>query len=79
MNRDLLGYGGAWPDITWPNGARLAVSVVVNFEEGAEQQVLDGDAANERIGEVISVVPEGRFDPGQAQILAMVSEPELGG
>ncbi len=70
MNRDLLGYGGAWPDITWPNGARLAVSVVVNFEEGAEQQVLDGDAANERIGEVISVVPEGRFDPGQAQIFA---------
>ena len=36
MNRNLLGYGGAWPDITWRSGARLAVSVVVNFEEGAE-------------------------------------------
>ncbi|MEM9394586.1 MAG: polysaccharide deacetylase family protein [Pseudomonadota bacterium] len=70
MTRDLIGYGGVWPDFTWPNGSRLAVSVVVNFEEGAEQQVLDGDPTSERIGEVISVVPEGRADPGQAQIFA---------
>lgn len=70
MTRDLMGYGGRWPDFAWPNGARLAVSVVINFEEGAEQQVLDGDPASERIGEVISVVPEGRPDPGQAQIFA---------
>ena len=42
-DRDLKGYGGAWPDLTWPNGAKLAVSVVVNFEEGAELQVGDGD------------------------------------
>ncbi|MGH6924845.1 MAG: polysaccharide deacetylase family protein [Propylenella sp.] len=70
MNRDLVGYGGRWPDLVWPNGARLAVSVVVNFEEGAELQVLDGDPASERIGEVISIVPEGRPDPGQAQIFA---------
>ena len=70
MTRDLVGYGGDWPDVTWPNGARLAVSVVVNFEEGAEQQVVDGDPVTERIGEVLSVVPEGRPDPGQAQIFA---------
>ena len=70
MSRDLVGYGGDWPDFAWPNGSRLAVSVVVNFEEGAERQVLDGDASSERIGEVISVVPEGRPDPGQAQIFA---------
>lgn len=70
MTRDLLGYGGDWPDVTWPNGARLAVSVVVNFEEGAEQQVIDGDPLTERMGEVLSVVPEGRPDPGQAQIFA---------
>lgn len=70
MSRDLVGYGGVWPDFTWPNGARLAVSVVVNFEEGAEQQVLDGDPSNERIGEVISVVPKAKPDPGQAQIFA---------
>lgn len=66
--RDLTGYGGRWPDITWPGGARLAVSVVVNFEEGAELQVGDGDTRSESIGEVISVVPPGVRDIGQEQI-----------
>ncbi len=70
MSRDLIGYGGAWPDLTWPNGTKLAVSVVVNVEKGAEQQVLDDDPASERIGELLSVVPEGRPDPDQAQIFA---------
>ncbi len=70
LTRDLIGYGGQAPDFTWPNGARLAVSVVVNFEEGAEQQVLDGDPTSERIGEVLSVVPDGKPDAGQAQIFA---------
>lgn len=70
MSRDLVGYGGQWPDITWPNGARLAVSLVVNFEEGAEEQVGDGDPRSERMGEVMSVVEPGRADPGQEQIFA---------
>lgn len=68
--RDLIGYAGAPPQITWPNRARVAVSVVVNFEEGAEMQVGDGDFTSERIGEVLSVVPEGRRDQGQEQIFA---------
>ncbi len=70
LNRDLIGYGNAPPQIIWPNGARVAVSVVVNFEEGAEQQVGDGDPVSERVGEVISVVPEGVRDQGQEQIFA---------
>jgi peptidoglycan/xylan/chitin deacetylase (PgdA/CDA1 family) len=70
MTRDLMGYGGNWPDFRWPNGQRLAVSVVLNFEEGAEQQVGDGDPENERIGEVLSVVGSGRRDYGQEQIFA---------
>lgn len=70
MTRDLVGYGGTWPDIRWPNGARLAVSVVVNFEEGAEQQVGDGDPQSERMGEVMSVVAPGVRDMGQEQIFA---------
>ncbi len=69
-DRDLVGYGGRWPDLRWPNGARLAVSVVVNFEEGAEQQVGDGDPVSERMGEVISVVEPGKRDRGQEQIFA---------
>lgn len=67
-HRDLEGYAGAWPDITWPNGVKLAVSVVINFEEGAELQVGDGDARSESMGEVISVVPAGKRDQGQEQI-----------
>ncbi len=70
MTIDLTGYGGHWPDFRWPNGARLAVSVVVNFEEGAEMQVGYGDPASERMGEVISVVEPGRRDRGQEQIFA---------
>ena len=68
--RDLIGYAGKAPDIVWPNGARLAISVVVNFEEGAEQQVGDGDPATERMGEVLSVVEPGTRDMGQEQIFA---------
>ena len=68
--RDLIGYAGRWPDIRWPNGARLAVSVVVNFEEGAEEQVGDGDPRCEPVGEFPSVVPPGRRDLGQEQIFA---------
>lgn len=60
--RDLTGYGASPPQVTWPNGARLAVSVVVNFEEGAELSVGDGDPVNEVFGEVQSVVPAGRRD-----------------
>ena len=70
MERDLVGYGATPPEIVWPNGARLAVSVVVNFEEGAELQAGDGDPASERIGEVISVVAPGTRDIGQEQIFA---------
>jgi len=68
--RDLIGYGAAPPKIVWPNGARVAVSVVINFEEGAEQQVGDGDPVSERVGEVLSVVPNGKRDQGQEQIFS---------
>jgi peptidoglycan/xylan/chitin deacetylase (PgdA/CDA1 family) len=68
--RDLLGYGDRRPTVVWPNGARVAVSLVVNFEEGAELAIGDGDAANERLGEVLSVVPAGRRDFGQEEMFA---------
>jgi len=37
------GYGRAKPKAEWPNGARVAVSFVVNFEEGAEYAISDRD------------------------------------
>jgi OHCU decarboxylase len=43
----LHGYGGRPPDADWPGGARIAVQVVLNYEEGGENCVLHGDAASE--------------------------------
>lgn len=45
--RDLVGYGATPPDAQWPGGARVAVQFVVNYEEGAENSVLNGDAGSE--------------------------------
>lgn len=45
--RDLVGYGRSPPHARWPNGARVAVQFVLNHEEGAENNVLHGDAASE--------------------------------
>ena len=36
MHRDLIGYGKNYPIIEWPNQARIAVSLVIHYEEGAE-------------------------------------------
>lgn len=68
IERDLYGYGRARPDIIWPNGARVAVSLVVNFEEGAELAVEQGDAETERYGEVASTSPQGVRDLVQEQV-----------
>lgn len=45
--RDLLGYGPNPPDPKWPGGARVALSLVLNYEEGGENTVLNGDAGSE--------------------------------
>jgi len=45
--RDMIGYGPNPPDAKWPGGARIAVQIVVNYEEGGENNVLHGDAASE--------------------------------
>ncbi len=47
LTRDFVGYGRNLPDPQWPGGARIAVNVVANFEEGSEQNVLDGEAQSE--------------------------------
>lgn len=45
--RDLAGYGATPPHPRWPDGARIALQFVLNYEEGAENSVLHGDAASE--------------------------------
>jgi len=45
--RDLVGYAGKPPDPKWPGNARIAVSIVLNYEEGGEYNILHGDAHSE--------------------------------
>lgn len=59
--RDLKGYGNQLPSVSWPDGARVAVSFVLNFEEGAEFSMADGDGFNESVYEVID--QQATLDP----------------
>ena len=45
--RNLHGHGPVPPEADWPGGGRVALSVVLNYEEGAENSVLHGDPASE--------------------------------
>ncbi len=45
--RNMRGYGQDRPDATWPDGAKIAVQFVLNYEEGGENCVLHGDAGSE--------------------------------
>lgn len=45
--RDFIGYGQNTPENVWPNGERLALQFVVNYEEGGENCILNGDTASE--------------------------------
>ena len=56
--RDFVGYGAEPPDPQWPEGARIAVSFVLNYEEGGESTPLEGDAASEAyLQEVVGLLP----------------------
>jgi peptidoglycan/xylan/chitin deacetylase (PgdA/CDA1 family) len=56
-SRDFFGYGPDLPKVQWPDRNRLAVSFVLNFEEGGEFSMTDGDDHNESIYEVIDSQP----------------------
>ena len=47
--RDMVGYGRNPPHPKWPGGARIAVQFVINYEEGAENNILHGDPASESL------------------------------
>lgn len=52
--RDFIGYGRSTPQFSWPNGKRVALSLVVNYEEGGERCILDGDATSEILNSDLS-------------------------
>ena len=55
--RDLVGYGRDPPDPRWPDGARISVQFVLNYEEGGERNILHGDATSEPFSPTCSASP----------------------
>lgn len=56
--RDLIGYGRRPPDPRWPGQARVALQIVLNYEEGGERAILHGDAESEAfLQEVVGMSP----------------------
>ena len=54
----MIGYGRNPPNPRWPNGARVAVQFVINYEEGGESNILHGDAASEAfLSDVLGAQP----------------------
>ncbi len=62
--RDFVGYGPHPPQVRWPNDAALALSLVVNYEEGSEYQKQFGDQRNEGMTEVAYTLPDRFRDLG---------------
>lgn len=70
-HRNFYGYGPTPPQARWPGGARVAVSLVLNVEEGSEQAVTRGDPVNEHVYDMIESIEglpnltmESHFDYG---------------
>ena len=56
--RNMIGYGSKTPIIKWPNASKLALQIVLNYEEGSENCVLHGDKTSETfLSEIIGAQP----------------------
>lgn len=56
--RDMRGYGAQPPDPRWPRGARVALQIVLNYEEGGENSILHGDLTSESfLSEIVGAQP----------------------
>ena len=62
--RDLVGYGPRPPRVVWPDGAAVALSICVNYEEGSEYSKPLGDTRNEGMTEVAYTLPDRYRDLG---------------
>jgi len=57
-DRDYRGYGATPPDPRWPGGARIAVQIVLNYEEGGENSIVNGDPGAETfLSDIINAAP----------------------
>jgi putative urate catabolism protein len=64
--RDLIGYGAQPPNAAWPNGARVAVQIVMNYEEGSEYSIPDGDGFSETY---LTEVPGATLGPNKRDLI----------
>ncbi len=64
--RDFVGYGANPPNPHWPNGARLAVQIVMNYEEGSETSIPEGDGISETY---LTEVPGATLGPGKRDLI----------
>lgn len=64
--RDFVGYGANPPNPRWPNGARLAVQIVMNYEEGSETSIPEGDGISETY---LTEVPGATLGPGKRDLI----------
>ncbi len=64
--RDMIGYGATPPNPKWPGGARLALQIVMNYEEGSEYSIPDGDGISETY---LSEVPGATLGPGKRDLI----------
>jgi putative urate catabolism protein len=64
--RDMIGYGANPPNPKWPGGARLALQIVMNYEEGSEYSIPDGDGVSETY---LTEVPGATLGPGKRDLI----------
>ena len=60
LPRELVGYGEHPPRVRWQNGAKVAVQIVVNYEEGSEKTFAMGDQVNDGMYELPFAVDDQR-------------------
>ena len=60
--RDFVGYGRHVPRVVWPNNAKVAVNIVVNYEEGSEYSIPAGDGRNEGWAEISPAIGDDTRD-----------------
>ena len=62
-SRDIVGYASNPPTAIWPNGAKVALNFVLNYEEGGENCVLHGDGESEKLlSEIVGAGAIGEID-----------------
>ena len=78
-SREFIGHAGSPPVVQWPDDARVAVNFCINYEEGGELCVLNGDdRSEERLSDVAVTSRVGRRDQMGTVLLHLV-HPSAGG